>query len=70
MWIIYNSSHLEKTKKIALPLPTVDDNPLEGRIHISGHIRQVFKECIDHVGKIEVSETQAADMVLQMVLEG
>ena len=34
------------------------DNPLEGRIQASGDIQQVSKESIDHVGKIEVSESQ------------
>lgn len=51
-----DSSHLEKTKKS-------HDNPLEGRVHVSGHIQQVFKESIDHVDEIEVSETRATDLI-------
>ena len=34
-----------------------NDNPLVGRIHVSGDIQQVCKESIDYVNKIEVSAT-------------
>lgn len=34
-----------------------NDYPQVGRIHVSGDVQQVFKDSIDYVDKVEVSET-------------
>lgn len=48
---------LKKPKKKSFHRLQWNDYPLLGRIHVSGDVQQVFKDSIDYVDKVEVSET-------------